>query len=73
MYFSPEFRGDREIVFIAVQEPNYGDVILENVSIELRDDFEIVLAAVRVKGCAFQNASKRLKANREIALCAAHL
>lgn len=68
---SPELQKDREILLAAVQEPNYGALILLSLSPEIRDDYEIVLEAVKTHGCAIVDASERLKTDRTIVVCAA--
>merc|ERR1740123_1792563 len=63
-----EFRDDREIVHLALQQSN--GWALQFAGDELQNDREIVLAAVRRSGWALEYASSEMKSNRDVVLAA---
>jgi len=63
-----EFRCDREIVNLAVQQSN--GWALQFAGDTLQHDLEIVLAAVRRCGWALEHASSEMKSNRDVVLAA---
>ena len=60
--------GDREIVLAAVR--NDDATPLQYASEAIRDDHEIVLAAVKHNGRILQSASEAMRGDREIVLAA---
>jgi len=65
---TPELRADKSFMMDAIQK--VGGWMLEHASIDLQDDKDVVLTAVKEDGYALRYASKRLQADKEIALAA---
>ena len=67
-----EWRNDKEIVLAAVTNKNDSNIFIVDVlgcaSQNLKDDYEVVLAAVRYQGRQIEGASIRLQHDRGIAL-----
>lgn len=64
-------KDDRDTVLVAVtQDPPAGSAALEHASLRLRNDREVVLAAVKASGVALEHASLPLRNDREVVLAA---
>jgi len=65
-YMLDEFKDDREFLELGLKY----EKALAYASDELRDDYNIVLKAVRINGMALEFASKRLQGDRDIVIAA---
>jgi hypothetical protein len=63
--YLPCFRGDRELMLMAITK---NGEILSHTTTRLRNDREIVMAAIKHKICNFRYASKELKDDDDLAL-----
>lgn len=67
----PYFHDNKDFILAALQEERiYYNSIIRNVSERLRDDKEVVMAAVQHDGYALTHASARLQADKDIVLAA---
>ena len=64
-WLSPPLRGDREVVLAAVTSSGQN---LQDVSVSMKDDEEVVRTATRQWGPAFQFASERLRGKKTFVL-----
>lgn len=67
MYIDPSFHNDKELMLLAIKNDSKNNV-LAYVSDNLKDDFDIVFAAVKKNGHALREASDNLKNNKTIGL-----